>query len=71
MKHFGREVPVMLKSTPPNVPAAGVEELVPSFTTTENNRTSESIRRPWQPTFLLSNSDTTGINKVKKAPLQN
>jgi hypothetical protein len=35
MKHFGREVPVMLKSTPLKVPAAGVEELVPSFTTTE------------------------------------
>jgi hypothetical protein len=35
MKHFGREVPVMLKSTPLNVPAAGVAELAPSFTTTE------------------------------------
>jgi hypothetical protein len=35
MKHFGREEPVMLKSTPLKVPAAGVAELVPSFTTTE------------------------------------
>jgi hypothetical protein len=35
MKHFGREEPLMLKSTPLKVPAAAVAELVPSFTTTE------------------------------------
>jgi hypothetical protein len=35
MKHFGRDEPVMLKSTPLKLPAAGVVEVVPSFTTTE------------------------------------
>jgi hypothetical protein len=64
MKHFGREEPVMLKSTPLKVPAAGVAELVPSFTTTET--VAHQSLSEVTATDVSAVSDRTGTNEVKK-----